>query len=52
MRKTVCCPRVRLTYGMKTGDRCYADGDMNGGTLRTVTDNGVLTAHQYVTIEK
>lgn len=35
-----------------TGDRCYADGDMNGGTLLTVTDNGVLTEHQYVTIEK
>lgn len=43
---------VRLTYALKTGDRCYADADLNGGTLLTVTDNGVLTEHQYVAIEK
>lgn len=39
---------VRLTYGMKTGDRCYADDDMNGGTVLTVTDNGVTTEHKYI----
>lgn len=43
---------IRLTYGMKTGDRCYANDDLNGGTLLTVTDNGVLTEHKYVHIEK
>lgn len=43
---------VRLTYGMKTGDRCYADSDMNGGTVLTVTDSGVHTEHKYVNIEK
>lgn len=43
---------VRLTYGMKTGDRCYADSDMNGGTVLTLTDSGVQTEHKYVNIEK
>ena len=43
---------IRLTYGMKTGDRCYANDDLNGGTLLIVTDNGVLTEHKYVHIEK
>lgn len=27
---------IRLTYTMKTGDRCYAQDDMNGGTLITI----------------
>lgn len=43
---------VRLTYGLKTGDRCYANDDLNGGTLLTITDNGVKTEHKYVNIEK
>lgn len=30
---------IRLTYTMKTGDRCYAQEDMNGGTLITIGDN-------------
>lgn len=43
---------VRLTYGLKTGDRCYANDDLNGGTLLTITDNGVKTEHKFVKIEK
>lgn len=43
---------VRLTYGLKTGNRCYADDDLNGGTLLTITDNGVKTEHKYVKVEK
>lgn len=43
---------VRLTYGLKTGDRCYANDDLNGGTLLTITDSGVKTEHKYVNIEK
>ncbi|MGN0538338.1 MAG: metallophosphoesterase [Candidatus Fimenecus sp.] len=41
---------VRLTYAMKTGNRCYADDDMNGGTVLTVTDSGVTTEHKYIKI--
>ncbi|MEG2541200.1 MAG: metallophosphoesterase [Clostridia bacterium] len=43
---------VRLTYGMKTGDRCYADDDMNGGTVITMNSQGALSiAHHYVNIK-
>lgn len=41
---------VRLTYGLKTGDRCYANDDLNGGTILTITDSGVTTEHKYVKI--
>ena len=43
---------IRLTYALKTGDRCYADADLNGGTLLTVTKDGVTTEHVYITIEQ
>lgn len=43
---------IRLTYGLKTGDRCYADHDLNGGTVITITGNGVQTEHKYVNIDK
>lgn len=43
---------IRLTYALKTGDRCYADDDLNGGTVLTITDNGVQTEHKYVEINK
>lgn len=43
---------VRLTYGLKTGDRCYADEDLNGGTVLTITNNGITTEHKYVTPSK
>lgn len=39
---------VRLTYGLKTGDRCYASNDLNGGTLLTLTQDGVQTEHIYI----
>lgn len=39
---------VRLTYGLKTGDRCYADEDLNGGTVLTITKSGITTEHKYV----
>lgn len=29
---------VRLTYGTKTGDRCYWDPEINGGTLLSIGD--------------
>lgn len=42
---------VRLTYGLKTGDRCYADDDLNGGTVITIGSNGVESVcHSYSTI--
>lgn len=43
---------IRLTYALKTGDRCYADADLNGGTLLTVTKDGVTTEHVYITIDQ
>lgn len=43
---------VRLTYGLKTGDRCYANEDLNDGTVLTITNNGVTTEHKYVTPSK
>lgn len=43
---------VRLTYGLKTGDRCYANDDLNGGTVLTVTKDGVTTEHKYVNPSK
>lgn len=42
---------IRLTYGLKTGDRCYADSDLNGGTMLTVSDSGVQIEHKYVTVK-
>ncbi len=39
---------IRLTYSLKTGPTCYADDDMQGGTLVTITDYGdVITEHIY-----
>ncbi len=39
---------IRLTYGLKTGPTCYADDDMQGGTLITISDSGeVTTEHIY-----
>ncbi|MEG0546068.1 MAG: metallophosphoesterase family protein [Oscillospiraceae bacterium] len=29
---------IRLSYGLKTGDRCYNDDTLNGGTLITIGD--------------
>lgn len=41
---------VRLTYALKTGDRCYAEDDVNGGTVFTVGETRSVR-HEYVTIE-
>lgn len=41
---------VRLTYALKTGDRCYADDDVNGGTVFTIGEKRTVT-HEYVTID-
>lgn len=38
---------VRLTYTMKTGDRCYAKEELNGGT-RIVLGDEVKIEHIYV----
>lgn len=37
---------IRLTYTMKTGDRCYAQEDMNGGTMITI-GNETAIEHIY-----
>ena len=37
---------IRLTYTMKTGDRCYYDSDVNGATLITVGEK-VEIEHIY-----
>lgn len=42
---------IRLTYGLKTGDRCYRDEDLNGGTLLTISQDGVQTEHISIEIE-
>lgn len=42
---------IRLTYGLKTGDRCYDDRDLNGGTVLTVSDSGVQVEHKYVDVK-
>ncbi len=42
---------IRLSYGLKTGDRCYADNDLNGGTVLTVSDSGVTVEHKYVEVK-
>lgn len=38
---------IRLTYGLKTGDRCYFEEGVNGGTLMTIGDT-VEIRHVYV----
>ena len=40
---------IRLIYTMKTGDRCYAQDDMNGGTLITIGDK---TTVEHIYVEK
>lgn len=42
---------IHLTYGLKTGDRCYRDEDLNGGTLLTISQDGVQTEHISIEIE-
>ena len=41
---------VRLTYALKTGDRCYADDDVNGGTVFTIGEHRTVS-HEYVKID-
>lgn len=42
---------VRLTYATKIGSGCYWDADLNGGTVLTVTENGVQNLHHvYVDV--
>ena len=38
---------IQLTYTLKTGDRCYANEDMNGGTLITIGDHEPIIEHIY-----
>ncbi len=43
---------IRLTYGTKIGPGCYWDSDLNGGTVMTVTENGVKELHhEYVDVK-
>lgn len=42
---------IRLTYATKTGKGCYWDPDLNGGTVLTITKNGVSNLrHEYVDV--
>ena len=42
---------IRLTYGTKIGMGCYWDSDLNGGTVLTVTENGVKELHhEYIDV--
>lgn len=41
---------VRLTYALKTGDRCYADDDVNGGTVFRIGEKRSVN-HEYVDID-
>ncbi len=44
---------IRLTYGVKTGDKCYwtEDGTMNGGTKLTIGENGKSTELKQIYID-
>lgn len=43
---------IRLTYGLKTGDRCYINDDLNGGTVLTLTDKGITNVeHKFVEVK-
>lgn len=43
---------IRLTYGLKTGDRCYFEPDLNGGTVLTLTDKGITNVeHKFVEVK-
>lgn len=40
---------IRLTYGLKTGEACYWEPEMSGGTTVTISSGGTATvAHHYV----
>lgn len=41
---------VRLTYALKTGDRCYWEEGVNGGTVIKVGDT-VEVKHEYVNVD-
>ena len=40
---------IQMTYGVKTGDRCYNDKKINGGTLISVNSEKTVTTHIYIT---
>lgn len=44
---------IRLTYGVKTGDKCYwtEDGSMNGGTKLTIGKGGASTSLKQIYID-
>lgn len=44
---------IRLSYGLKTGDRCYAkqDGSLNGGTVITIGSK-TNVEHCYINLKK
>lgn len=42
---------IRLTYGLKTGDRCYSKPELNGGTVLKINDNSVITEHKYIKVK-
>ena len=40
---------VKFIYGLKTGNGCYWNPSLNGGTVFRITENGVTDVrHQYV----
>ena len=41
---------VRLTYALKTGDRCYNDDDVNGGTVFTIGEQRNVR-HEFVRLD-
>lgn len=38
---------IRLSYALKTGDRCYNEDDVNGGTIITIGES-VNVEHKYI----
>lgn len=44
---------VRFIFGTKTGSGSYWESDINGGTVLTVNENGVVsTSHEYVDVSE
>lgn len=44
---------VRLTYALKTGDRCYSADGINGGTVITINNDGnAVVRHEYISFKK
>ena len=48
---SICLEGVRLTFALKTGPGCYWKPELNGGTVITITDDGVsIPQHEFVDV--